>query len=88
MFVIVLVALLQVFVGSVFLEGWLRARPVVFMLFWFVCAWITLTAVLLSLYDALVVRARARAEVRRLRKEFLGDVDPGVNERKSDHVDT
>jgi len=88
MFAIVLVALVQVFVGSVFLEGWLRARPWLFMLFWFVCAWITLTAVMLSLYDVLKVRAQSQAEVLRLRRQFLGEPATKDEKGKSDHVDS
>jgi hypothetical protein len=29
-------------------------------LYWLVCAWLTLTAILLALFDILVVRAQAR----------------------------
>lgn len=72
MFVTVLVAMLMLFAGSTFLEPLLapREHPVWFILFWLVCAWFTLTALGLALFDLLIVRAQARAAKRELREKF------------------
>jgi hypothetical protein len=79
MFYSVLGALVLLFAGATFLDGWLRARPLLFLLYWAACAWITLLAVLLACFDMLAVRARMRGEQRRLEAEYLAgteDDDP------------
>jgi cobalamin synthase len=62
-------------VGSTFLKDVLNPRehPVWFILFWLACAWMTVLAVLLALFDMLAVRAQARAAEREL-KGLAGDV--------------
>lgn len=67
MFIVVLAALVMLFLGSTFLSGPLGERPVLFVVFWGSCAWLTFLAILLALYDLLAVRAHARLERRRLR---------------------
>lgn len=71
MFYSVLVALVLLFVGATFLDAQLRAHPFVFIAYWAVCAWITVLAVLLALFDMLLVRANVRRERRRLEQEYL-----------------
>jgi len=71
MFVIILAAMLMVFCGSTFLSAPLTARPLVFLSYWAACAWLTLCALLLALYDLLALRRRARQERRRLRAEIF-----------------
>ena len=70
MFVTLLVAMLMVFAGSTFLEPLLGPREhfVWFIFFWLVCAWFTLTALGLALFDLLMVRAQSRATKRELRE--------------------
>ncbi len=75
MFYSVLAALVLLFAGATFLDGWLRERPWLFLVYWGACAWVTLLAVLLAFFDMLVVRARARGERRRLAAEFLAQVE-------------
>jgi protein-S-isoprenylcysteine O-methyltransferase Ste14 len=72
MFVIVIAALLLLFAGSTFLAPLLdpHIRPGWFIFFWLVCAWITVTAALLALFDLLIVRARGRAEKRSLAQKI------------------
>ena len=72
MFVAVLVAVALLFSGSTFLKPDLdpRVHPSWFILFWFACAWITLLAALLAVFDMLLVRAQARAAEKLLRKEI------------------
>lgn len=71
MFFVLLAALLQLFCGSTFLNSFLIARPVIFLLFWGACAWLTMLAILLAIYDLLVVRVGGRARRRKLMEEVL-----------------
>jgi len=75
MFIVVLSAMLMVFCGSTFLNSPLLERPLVFLTYWGVCAWLTFCAILLALYDLLAVRRRARQERRRLRVEVFDKED-------------
>ena len=79
MFWTVLVAVVMLFLGATFLAPWLdpHARPGWFILYWLACAWITVTAVLLAIFDLLVVRVQAREQKRRLAGEMAkeGDAD-------------
>ena len=71
MFYSVIVALVLLFAGSTFLWPLLREHPFLFLAYWAGCAWITLLAVLLALYDALKVRAEAKRERRRIERELI-----------------
>ena len=70
-FFIMLTALVMLFLGATFLDGWLREHPVVFLLYWLACTWATVTALLLALYDMLAIRTAARREERRLAQEHF-----------------
>lgn len=50
-----------------------------FLLFWFSCGWLTVTALLLAVLDLLLVRAQARAERKAMTEEFglRTSADPG-----------
>lgn len=48
-------------------------HPWRFVLFWFACAWQTLLAILLALFDLLLVRSEARA-ARKAMREQVADV--------------
>jgi len=65
MFALLLAALLMVFAGSTFLAGNLSI-PWGFLIYWAVCSWLTFTAILLALWDMLLLRAAARRERRKL----------------------
>ena len=71
---VVLLALCLVAAGATLLKGVLdhRIHLVWFILYWFVCAWLALLALLLALFDLLVLRAQARAERRDLGQQFSG----------------
>ena len=71
MFYSVIVALVLLFAGSTFLASLLRGHPFLFLIYWAGCAWITLLAVLLALYDMVKVRADVRRERRRLERELI-----------------
>ncbi len=72
MCVLLAVAALMLIAGSTILRELLEPREHVarFLLFWFVCAWFTVTALLLALLDLLLVRAQARAARRAIAEEF------------------
>jgi len=75
MFITLLVAMLMLFFGTTFLQPLLspREHPAWFLLFWVACAWLTLTAFLLALFDLLMVRAQNRAARRILREKLDRD---------------
>ncbi|GEM_PF-1422394 len=71
MFVMVMIALVLLFCGATFLSGLLAEHPFAFVIYWAVCAWLTLCAVLLAIFDMLAVRAMALRERRRLKEEIF-----------------
>ena len=74
MFVVLLGALLLLFLGSTFMAPVLMTRPVLFVVYWLLCVWLTFLAFLLAAYDLLLVRKAERAERARLRKKhFSGE---------------
>lgn len=72
MFVVVIAALAMLFSGATFLSGPLVARPWLFIVYWAACAWLTLAAVLLAIFDLLMLRGMAARERRKLRAEIFG----------------
>lgn len=78
MFSLLVVALVLLFAGSTFLQSLLNPHqhPVWFMLFWFVCGWLTLTAMLLAAFDLLRVRLDARRAARRLQGNLSDEATP------------
>lgn len=70
---LIVVAVAMAAVGLSGLRSWLEPKEHTgrFILFWFACAWITLTASLLALLDLLMVRAKARQARKALREEAL-----------------
>ncbi len=77
MFVLLITAMLMVFVGSTFLEGPLNPRQHVgwFLLFWCVCAWITITVLLLAIFDLLALRRDARQARTAFKSALSKDAD-------------
>jgi len=80
MLVAVFVAIVLAICGATFLAPFLNPREHLlrFGVFWFACAWTTLLALLLALFDVLIGRVEARAEERDLKKRFsvTENVDP------------
>ena len=72
MFVIVIAALLMLFAGVTFLAGWLEGDRWVFLIYWVVCAWLTMTAILLAIFDLIAVRLLLRRERRKMKHEVFG----------------
>ena len=66
------ITLLLLVCGLTLLRGWLdpHEHPGRFILYWLICGWQTLLALLLALLDILLVRAQARAARKALHKEI------------------
>jgi hypothetical protein len=73
MSVLLVVALILLFSGATFLQSALdpREHAAWFILFWLLCAWLTLTAMLMAIFDLLVARLEARKAQRELRLCWL-----------------
>jgi len=83
MFILLLVALVLFFSGTTFLQTTLNPRehPIWFVLFWFVCGWLTVTALLLAIFDLLIVKLEARRAEHSLRQNLkTNSPRPTVNE--------
>jgi uncharacterized membrane protein len=65
-------ALLLLIAGFTFLQPALNPRehPWRVILFWVACIWLTFTALLLALFDLLILRLQARRAERALREKF------------------
>jgi len=72
MFVLVVIALVLLLAGSTILQPVLNPHehPVWFILFWLICAWVAVTAMLLAIFDLLMVKSEARKAERILREKF------------------
>ena len=72
MFVLLVIALVILFSGSTFLQSALdpHGHPAWFVLFWLACALFTLTAILLALFDLLMLKSEGRKHERVLRAKF------------------
>ncbi len=74
MFWIMLAALGMLFVGTLVLsDQWARAHPWLYLLYWLLCAWLTVAGMLLALLDILVLRARHRIQRRKVEEQILKD---------------
>jgi pheromone shutdown protein TraB len=67
----VMTAVVMLFVGWTFLDGWLRQNYLLFILFWLVVAWLTVFSALMAVFDMLIQVAKGRARGKKLRKEIL-----------------
>ena len=64
-------ALVMIFFGSWLMsDEWARRHYVLYFLYWAICLWITITAVLLAVFDILIIRATERAMRRRLEQDI------------------
>src|SRR2546423_10945418 len=82
MAILIAVAVAMVAVGLTGLRSWLEPRDHAgrFIFFWFACAWVTLTALLLALLDMLTIRARGR----QARKDLREDVSKRANSKSAE----
>ena len=67
-----IVALALLIAGSTILQPLLNPRehPGWFIVFWLGCAWITILAMLLALFDLLMLRSQRRADEKSLQKQL------------------
>ena len=76
LFFVVLTAMLMVFAGAVLFGSWLTTeRPLLFLLYWGACSWLTFLSILLAVHDMLMVRQAARRERQRLKADVFGMKD-------------
>lgn len=71
MFWDVLVVLILMFLGSTFFWPWLRTHPLIFLGYWGACAWLTILAALLAVYDMAQVRLEAKRARDELKRELF-----------------
>ncbi len=71
MFYDVIAALVMLFAGCSFLAGWLRGHLLSFMAYWALCGLLTLLALLLALFDLLMLRLVEKRERVKLREKYL-----------------
>ena len=83
MVIVLTIALILMVVGSTALRTTLNPheRPGWFIFFWLICAWLTITAMLLALFDLLMLRAGARKERRALRDEMEKETTSTATDR-------
>ena len=83
MFLLLVIAMVLVFSGLTFLQGTLNhhEHPVWFILFWLACIWLTITAMLLAIFDLLMFRLEARRAERQLRESLKPDGAISTNEK-------
>ena len=78
MFYIMLVALVMLFVGVAFIpDQWARNHVWLFICYWLVCAWFTVAAMLLAVFDILLIRAGNRIRRRQMEADLLRDPKDG-----------
>lgn len=72
MLVLLLIALAFVLVGSTFLQAALEPREHIgrFILFWVACGWFAFTAMLLAIFDLLIMKRASRRTERELREKL------------------
>lgn len=76
MFVLLAMAVALLISGATFLQSLLspREHPGWFVFFWVACAWLAIAAMLLAIFDMLIVKRDQRRAERELRTDFS---DPG-----------
>jgi biotin transporter BioY len=81
-------ALLLLIAGFTVLQTWLNPRehPWPFVLFWVACGWLTFSAMLLALFDMLMLRLEARRQQRALRQR-AGESAPAAEPSPSGTLD-
>ncbi len=73
-------ALVLIVAGSTVLQDFLEPRQhtLAFIIFWAACAWLTVLALLLALFDLLIIRAEARAARKLLSDQAVTQANEGA----------
>ena len=66
-------AVLMIVLGSTIADEWLAGHLLAFFLFWAICGWLTVTALLLAVFDLLMIRVQARAARKAFRDGLESD---------------
>ena len=76
MVISMVVALILLITGLTIFRSWLdpHEHPWRFIIFWLACGWETVLAILLALFDVLLMRAQERAARKALRAQIAGPV--------------
>lgn len=72
MFYVMVAALVILFAGVFIPDQWAREHAWLFIGYWLVCLWLTVTGILLAMFDILMVRAATRIRRRQIEAELLG----------------
>lgn len=62
-------ALAMVLIGACLIDRWLSGHILLFLLYWGACAWFTVLALLMALFEILMVKAASRADLKRAQRE-------------------
>jgi len=82
LFFVVLVAMLMAFFGAILFDRFLMGRPLLFLLYWGACAWLTFLSMLLAVHDLLMLRQTLRRERQQLKARVLGiEKEPNDGDR-------
>ena len=83
MVIVLVAAVVLMLLGATILQAPLNPheRPGWFIFFWLVCAWLTMTAILLALFDLLMLTSAARKGRRQLHKEIGQESPPRSSNR-------
>ena len=78
MVISVVVAFILLVTGLTIFRSWLdpHEHPWRFIIFWLACAWETVLAILLALFDVLLMRAQKRAARKALREQIAHGAGP------------
>jgi hypothetical protein len=79
MAVSIAVAVILLVTGLTVFRSWLdpHEHPWRFIFFWFACAWETVLAILLALFDVLLMRAQERAARKALHEQMQSETPEG-----------
>jgi len=83
--VVLVAAAAMLFLGATLLSSPLAARPILFLIWWAACAWLTLLAILLALYDLLALNHAARTRRRELLRHIEEELRRTPPARDRDH---
>lgn len=62
-------AVAMLITGAFLIDGWLGRHLIFFLIFWLACAWLTFLAILMALFEMLMVKAASRAALRKAQAE-------------------
>jgi hypothetical protein len=80
---VMLTALVMLFLGAwLMTDEWARKHFAIYFLYWAACAWLTLTGILLAVFDMLIIRAAAKAMRRRIEEDTARIVAKTKEEQK------